>query len=162
MLRTADKTELTAKCLATQAALPEQERIDAPTRDWDALVYPQLSDSQESLIANLKQTFIDFLSNEDLPIKLSPDDAANYFKRGGTVVTTKLLRMFLEYMAQSRTGLHPRARGALNIQTVHAYVDTLGVAFQRVQNPIDKEITAAAHAWIEVYRLPRGMVARYT
>jgi hypothetical protein len=148
-----------AKFLATQAALPEHERLDAATRDWDVFVWRQLSQGRESAIADMKETFIEFLTDEDLPIKLSPDAAADYFKKGGTVVTTRILRMFLEFMAQSRTGLNPKADGRLNRRTVHAYVHTLGVALWRVQNPIEREIKNAAHAWIEGYLIPKGMVS---
>ncbi len=66
--------------------------------------------------------------------------------------------MFIEYMAQSRTGLHPKAGGILHQETVHAYVTTLGVALWRAQNPIEGEIRNAAHAWIDGYLIPKGMV----
>jgi hypothetical protein len=150
-----------AKFVATQAALPEHQRLDATTRYWDVFVWRQLSQGQESAIADMKETFIRFLTDKDLPIKLSPDDAADYFKKGGSVVTTRVLRMFLEFMAQSRTGLNPKADGRLNRQTVHAYVNALGVALWLVQNPIEREIKNAAHAWIDGYLIPEGMVSSH-
>jgi hypothetical protein len=146
-----------AKFLATQAALPEHERIDA-NRDWNAFIYRQLSEGREACIAAIKQAFLEFLTDEDLPIKLSPDAAGLYFQKGGPVVTTRLIRMFLEYMAQSRKGLNVKANGLLKDDTVHNYIMTLGTALKRSQNPIEKEIRDAAHAWIDGYLIPKGMV----
>lgn len=110
------------------------------------------------MITNIRQTFLDFLVDEDFPIRLSTDVATSYITKGGPAITTKLLRMFVEFIAQSRTGLYLKANGALNVKTVHVYIHTLNSIFRRGQNPIEKEIKDAAHAWIDGYLLPKGMI----
>lgn len=42
--------------------------------------------------------------------------------------------------------------------TVYNHAITLGTALRRVENPIDKEVNNAAHAWIDGYLVSKGIV----
>jgi hypothetical protein len=93
----------------------------------------------------MKQVFLKFLTDQDLPIRLLSNAAALYFRRGGPGVTTCILRMFLEHKAQSQTGRNMKANCALKHNTVHNYIMLLGTALKHVQNPLKKEVQNAAH-----------------
>ncbi|TAQ88376.1 hypothetical protein B7494_g3297 [Chlorociboria aeruginascens] len=106
----------------------------------------------------MKQAFLEFLTDEDLLIRLLPDAAVLYFCKGGPVVTTRILRMFLEYMAQSRTGLIVKANRVLKHDTVHNYVLMLSTVLKRCQNPLERGVIVASYTWIDGYLIPKGMV----
>lgn len=70
--------------------------------------------------------------------------------------------MFLEFLVHSRTGKISGAGGKVKYNTVHGYIATLGVVFKRAQNPVEKIVEDAAHAWVEGHFVPNSMVTTLT
>lgn len=78
----------------TQATLPEERRLGAD-RDWDEVVWRELSEAREAAFVSMRETFLDFLTDEELPMKLSPEDAESYFKYEHLSTKSKPLRCFV-------------------------------------------------------------------
>lgn len=112
-LRAARKAKEKEKLAIVEAALPEDERVFSTDRDWDAFYVRQVSRSRESAYRFVKTWFLDFVTDDSLDtvgMRCSQEEAEKYFvpppyNKG---VTIRILRMFLEYHAKSRTGRIPR------------------------------------------------------
>jgi hypothetical protein len=65
----AAKARAKVKFNAVEATLPQSMRLDSDTRDWDAIVLRQLSLSRQDALDSMKEWFLDFVTDEDLPLR---------------------------------------------------------------------------------------------
>jgi len=109
--RAARKAKQKAKLAIVEATLPENERVFSAERDWDAFYVRQVSKSRENAYRFVKTWFLDFVTDDShtLGMQCPQEEAEKYFLAPphGKAVTMKILRMFLEYHAKSRTGRIP-------------------------------------------------------
>jgi hypothetical protein len=107
--RAANKQKEKQKLARVESSLPENEKLLSGTRDWDAQYSAQVSLSRQREYDMVQGWFVDFVTDESLGtlgMRCSPEEAEKYFSPPpqAKVVTTRVLRVFLEYLAKSRTG----------------------------------------------------------
>ncbi|KAJ9641411.1 hypothetical protein H2199_005381 [Coniosporium tulheliwenetii] len=115
--------ERKAKFQASQAAkLPEERLFNR--QDFDDFVLKHVGLSWERCLTQMRQWFTEFLTDDDNPFHKTAEEAATYFTPGGPPFTVKLVRMFLEYLIESRSGQAiPGSNGRLHHTTIHSYVE---------------------------------------
>jgi hypothetical protein len=111
--RAANKAKEKHKLAEVDAALPDNEKLLSAARVWDTQYFAQVSLTRQKEYDMIRGWFLDFVTDESLNIlgvRCSVEEAKKYFLAPpqAKVVTTKVLRMFLEYLAKSRTGRIPR------------------------------------------------------
>ena len=111
--RAANKLKEKQRLAIVEASLPENEKLLAVDRDWDAPYLAQVSLTPQRKYDIVRGWFIDFVTDESLAtlgMQCSPEEAEKYFLTlpQAKFVITKLLRIFLKYLAKSRTGRIPR------------------------------------------------------
>lgn len=107
--RAANKLKEKQRLALVEASLPENEKLLAVDRDWDAQCLAQVSLARQREYDMVRGWFMDFVTDESLAtlgMQCSQEEAEKYFLAPpqAKFVTTKLLRIFLEYLAKSRAG----------------------------------------------------------
>jgi hypothetical protein len=107
--RAANKQKEKQKLARLESSLPEEQKLLSATRDWDAQYAAQVGLARQKEYNMVKGWFVDFVTDESLDtlgMQCSSEEAEKYFSPPpqAKAVTTRVLRMFLEYLAKSRTG----------------------------------------------------------
>lgn len=143
-----------AKLAAHQAALPEAERLVNRT-DWDKHVDKTISVLVRQARTNSKNAFIDLATDPNVGICSTVDEANAYFQPGGKPFTGKILRMFMEAYAISRSGT---IEDIPSICTARGLILNLFGAAKAVGNSVERDIKTSTMMWLE-HELPkRGLV----
>lgn len=142
-----------AKFAAQQAALPAAEQV-ANRDDWDDFSARSVSVLYRHSQSNVKDAFIEFMTDPLTGVGHTRTEAEAYFEPGGTPFTTAIVRKFLEVSAISRTGV---LEDALSTRSILSLLTLLCAAAKYAGNPIDLNIRKDAQAWVEGSLVSRGL-----
>ncbi|KAJ9649484.1 hypothetical protein H2199_000259 [Coniosporium tulheliwenetii] len=135
-----------AKFAASEAAKAPEDRLISRT-DFDDFVVSQVSAAHEQSMQQVREWFMEFLTDEHVQLCSDRAQAAKYFSKNGTAWTPSVIRMFLEWLVDSRSGsIDPEGR--LCFTTLRCYLRVFVSAARRSQNPVDKEVLTSCYDWI--------------
>lgn len=148
-----------AKFAAVEAAKAPEDRL-INRKDFDDFIYRQSGAAREAAIVSMRLWFTEFLMDDNIKLCSTQESAEAYFTKGGPAISTRILRMFLEYMLDSRTGrlTEENPDQLLHYSTLHHHVDLLKTAAKRARNPVEPTVANEAHDWIDFHLIRRKLV----
>lgn len=142
-----------AKLAAHQMSLPPGERI-INRDDWDQVIEKKVSFITRRRRADARAAFVETAIDPNVGICDTREEAQAFFQRGGRRFTCKILRMFLEASAISRTG---RIEDVLSVRTLRHLMVDLFQAAEVAGNEIERDIKNDTLLFIEGSLLPRNL-----
>ncbi|KAF2225633.1 hypothetical protein BDZ85DRAFT_316789 [Elsinoe ampelina] len=142
-----------AKLNAQQASLPASERIMNRT-DWDKHISTTVGVLTRQAHENAKRAFIETATASAVMICTTNEEAENYFRPGGTPFTCKVLRIFIEASALSRSGTIEEVPSRISLRRLLTYL--FGAA-RKAGNPVQPAIRTNALLWVDNELIRRGL-----
>ena len=100
-----------------------------------------------------------FADNSHARLVESEDEESRFFQPGGRPFTTTIIRKFLEYAADARTGQSiPGSNGKVHYNTLIDNLTTLSTLATRSQNPIERAVLRSGNDWLDGRLVPEGRV----
>jgi hypothetical protein len=119
-LKEVNKTKRMAQTAAAESAKASEDRLKNRT-DFDNHIIKQVRLAREQSFIQMKSWSIEFATDiNHVDLCSSEDDAVKYFQKDGLPFTVRIVRMFLEYLVDSRRGRNiPRSSGFLHYSSIH-------------------------------------------